>query len=345
MSIFALMKRYVFNPISLQYETREGSRAVRVVRFLAAAVAAGLLCWLYIWLYTSVFGLDLPKTALLKRENARWQARMQVLGRQLDIYEGTLRGIEERDDKVYRSIFGLNEIPEEVKAAGFGGATRYDYLDRFGADPGLKRTMRRLDVLTKRCYVQSLALDEVHTTAGTAGDMVSHIPAVPPILPDKRRYHLSSPFGYRTDPVYGVRRFPSGQDFAADKGYPVYATGDGVVETVRFQFSGYGNEVVIDHGFGYKTRYAHLNSTEVAPGMKLKRGDPVGTVGRSGKATGPHLHYEVLYKGNQINPYDFMDLSMPVEEYQAMIRQRREESAQRRRSSSELVSRGKTVRR
>jgi murein DD-endopeptidase MepM/ murein hydrolase activator NlpD len=302
------------------------------------------LCWLYFWLYTSVVGVDLPKTARLKRENARGQARIQVMNRQLDLYEQTLSGIEERDDHVYRSIFGMNEVPREARNAGFGNPARYALLERQGADPALGRTMRRLDNLSKRTYVQSLALDEVHGIAINAGDMVSHIPAVPPVLPDKRKVHLSSPFGYRTDPVYGGRRFHSGQDFAADRGYPVYATGDGVVETVRFQLSGYGNEVVINHGFGYKTRYAHLHTTEVAPGMSIRRGDPVGTVGRSGKATGPHLHYEVLYKGDQVNPYGFMDMDMSVEEYQAMVGRRREESAQRRKSSMELMNRKRSAR-
>ena len=315
--------RYVFNPITLQYEVREEPRYTRYVRTVLTIIVAAGLCVLYVWIYTSVLGLDLPKTARLKKENARWQSKIALAERQMDIMEETLVGIEERDDNVYRSIFGMNVIPEEVKAAK--------------QDPQADPLVTRLNSLTKRAYVQTMALDEVYGIAVNAGDMVSHIPAVPPILPKKGSYHLASPFGYRTDPVYGGTRFHAGQDLAADVGYPVYVTGDGVVEKVEYSFSGYGNEIVVDHGFGYKTRYAHLSRVDVAKGMKVLRGDQIGAVGRTGKATGPHLHYEVLYKGNAINPYSFMNLDMTVEEYIAMITRRREESGPKTKSTLELL--------
>ena len=317
------MANYVFNPITLQYEVREEPRYTKYVRAGLSIIVAAGLCFLYFWLYTSVLGWDLPKTARLKKENAMWQSRIALAERQLDICEETLQGIEERDDYVYRSIFGMNVIPDEVKAA------KPDPL----ADP----LSFRINALTKRAYVQSMALDEVYGIALTAGDMVSHIPAVPPILPKKGSYRMASPFGYRTDPVYGGTRFHAGQDFAADVGYPVYVTGDGVVEKVEYGFSGYGNEIIIDHGFGYRTRYAHLSRIDVAKGMKVTRGDQIGAVGKTGKATGPHLHYEVLYKGNAINPYSYMNLDMTVEEYIAMITRRREESGPKTKSTLELL--------
>lgn len=180
----------------------------------------------------------------------------------------------------------------------------------------------RLDEVSDRVSKQLSSLGEVALVAKEAGDMVSHIPAVPPILPKKGSYNLSSPFGVRTDPVYGGLARHLGQDFASKVGNPVYVTGDGVVEKVDFKFNGYGNEVLVNHGFGYKTRYAHLNTVDVGVGQVLKRGDKIGEIGKSGKATGPHLHYEVLFKGNQINPMSFMDMEMPVEEYRAMVAKR-----------------------
>lgn len=284
------------------------------------AVVVGLVC-LYFWLYTSVFGLDLPKTAYLKKENAKWRARYEMLGHQLDNRESTLNGIEQRDDDVYRSILGLEAIPQEVKQAGFGGANRYAYLDDLGGDELLKKTVKRMDVLTKRAYIQSTALDEVAIVSKQADEMKSCVPAVPPICPEKGKYRVSSSFGRRYDPVYKNRiAFHDGIDFATGKvGYPVYTTGDGVVEKVRYQFFGYGNEVVIDHGFGYKTRYAHLHSINVAQGQKLKRGQQIGLVGNTGKSTGPHLHYEVIFKNKHLDPMSFMDLSMKPEEYNAMV--------------------------
>lgn len=315
--------RYVFNPITLQYEVREEPRYARPLRAVLIVLSVAGLCMLYFWLFTSVLGWDLPKTARLKKENAMWQSKIALAERQMDICEETLRGIEERDDFVYRSIFGLNVIPDEVKEAK--------------TDPGADPLTARLNALTKRAYVQTMALDEVYGIAIDAGDMVSHIPAVPPILPKQGSYRMASPFGYRTDPVYGGTRFHAGQDFAADVGYPVYVTGDGVVEKVNYGFTGYGNEIIIDHGFGYKTRYAHLSRIDVAKGMKVLRGDQIGAVGKTGKATGPHLHYEVIYRGNAINPYSYMNLDMTVEEYIAMITRRREESGPKTKSTLELL--------
>ena len=317
------MANYVFNPITLQYEVREEPRYAKYVRTGLSIVVAAGLCFLYFWLYTSVLGWDLPKTARLKKENAMWQSKIALAERQLDICEETLQGIEERDDHVYRSIFGMNVIPEEVKEAK--------------PDPQADPLTARINALTKRAYIQSMALDEVYGIALNAGDMVSHIPAVPPILPKSGSYRMASPFGYRTDPVYGGTRFHAGQDFAADVGYPVYVTGDGVVEKVNYGFTGYGNEIIIDHGFGYRTRYAHLSRIDVAKGMKVTRGDQIGAIGKTGKATGPHLHYEVIYKGNAINPYSYMNLDMTVEEYIAMITRRREESGTRKKSTLELL--------
>jgi len=333
---------YIYNPETMLYEAvGVPGWKIWLRRFALISGAVGM-GFLYFWIYTSVLGLDLPKTARLKKKNAEWVAKMEILDRQIDLYDETLSGLEDRDDNVWRSIFGLSVIPDEVKNSGFGGVNRYEWLDESGASPELKRTMMRLDVMTKRTYIQSKALDEVSLVSRTAGDMVSCVPAVPPILPKQGTYHISSYFGYRRDPVFGGRRFHEGVDLASHKGNPVYATGDGVVEKVTFQFRGYGNEVVVNHGFGYKTRYAHLNVVDVAVGNYLKRGDRIGEVGNTGKSTGPHLHYEVLYRGSPVNPMHFMDMSMPVEEYIAMVDRPDSPNRQSRKkkpASSELLRR------
>ncbi len=336
------LKKYRYNPETLMYEVEEVPAWVAYARWTLMVLGAFALGVFYFWIYTSVLGLDLPKTAALKKKNAEWSGKMVILNRQLDLYEETLSGIEERDDHVYRSIFGLNEIPSEVKQAGFGGVNRYSWLDELGGAPELKKTMMRMDIMTKRTYLQSKALDEVGLISRTAGDMVSCVPAVPPIKPLKGSYHISSYFGYRTDPIFGGKRFHEGVDFATDIGNAVYSTGDGVVEKVRYQFFGYGNEILIDHGFGYKTRYAHLNSIDVAVGMRVKRGDRIGEVGKTGKSTGPHLHYEVIYKGSQVNPMHYLDMSMSVEEFDAMVGKGKEAASKARRkvpSGNELLRR------
>lgn len=326
--------RYSFNSETLLYEKRKLPVWASIAARLVAVAAFAALFLFYLWIYTGVFGLDLPKTARLKRENAEWQSRIEVLNRQLDSYSETISGIEDRDDDVYRSIFGMNAIPAEIRKSGFGGVNRYDYLDEMGADQALKNAVVKTDVLMKQLSVQSRSLDEVATVSRQAGDMVAHIPAVLPLSPKKGNYRLSSAFGWRSDPINGRQTFHRGMDFAAKTGVKVYATGDGVVESVIYQFGGYGNQVVIDHGFGYKTRYAHLSTAQVAEGMKIRRGDVIGSVGKSGRSTGSHLHYEVIYKGNQVNPYNYLDLAMPVEEYDAMIERRLSESELNKRTTT-----------
>lgn len=312
-------KKYVINQRTLLYEVKKRSRASRLFKPLAFFVASLVMAVAYFWIYTSVLGLELPKTALLKKKNAEWCSKMEVLNRQLDGYEDALSSLQMRDDDIYRSIFGMNEIPAEVRNAGFGGVNRYSHLD--GADPNglLKSTAIRLDILTKRTYVQSRSFDEVALLSKRAGDMASCIPAIPPVNPDPAKYRLSSSFGYRKDPINGRSAMHRGVDFAMKPGNPVYATGDGVIESVKFEFFGYGNQVVVDHGFGYKTRYAHLKAVGVVEGMKIKRGECLGQSGNSGKSSGPHLHYEVIYKGKQINPANYYDLSITPEEYATMV--------------------------
>lgn len=311
-------KHYIFNSKTLMYEVRKRSRMSQAIKSAALIALSMVLAVFYFWIYTSVLGLELPKTALLKKQNAEWCSRMEVMNRQLDGYEDVLTSLQMRDDDIYRSIFGMHEIPAEVREAGFGGVNRYSHLD--GLDHGglLKNTTMRMDVLTKMSYVQSKSFDEVAQLSKRAGDMASCIPAIPPINPGSK-YRLSSSFGYRKDPVTGRSARHQGVDFATDSGNPIYVTGDGVVESVKFEFFGYGNQVVIDHGFGYKTRYAHMRNIGVVEGMKVKRGECIGESGNSGKSTGPHLHYEVIYRGSPVNPSNYYDLSITPEEYATMV--------------------------
>lgn len=320
------MGKYILNPETLLYEMKEVSLKSKVFKGLLLFAGSVAMAVLYIWLFTSVLGYDLPKTAFLKAERARWDARMDLMNTKLDRCEESIEALRVRDDDIYRSIFGMNEIPAGVRNAGIGGVDRYSFLDGLESDDRLKNTALRIDRLTRKVYVQSKSFDEVAAVSKTAGDMASCIPAIPPIVPDPSRYKMSSPFGYRTDPFTGASRMHTGLDFAMKIGNPVYATGDGVVESVKFEFFGYGNSITIKHGFGYETIYAHLNSVKVIEGMKVKRGDCIGESGKSGRSSGPHLHYEVVYKGRKVNPANYLDMSMSVQEYSDMLRMMESES-------------------
>ena len=320
------MRKYILNPETLLYEIKEVSLKSKMFKgflLLAGSIAMAVL---YVWVFTSVLGLDLPKTVFLKAEKARWDAKVDLMNSQLDRYENSLEALQIRDDDIYRSILGMNEIPSAVREAGIGGVDKYSYLDGLESDNMLKNTVMRLDRLMRKTYVQSKSFDEVTAISRRAGDMASCIPAIPPIIPDPTVYTLTSPFGYRSDPFTSQAKMHTGVDLAMKSGNPVFATGDGVVESVDFEFFGYGNSVTIDHGFGYKTKYAHLNSVNVIEGMKVSRGDCIAESGQSGRASGPHLHYEVIYKGERVNPANYFDLSMSKDEYLAMVEKRRRES-------------------
>ena len=312
-------KRYVFNSKTLSYEVKKRSKKSRFFRSLTLfAVSLGMAVF-YFWLYAYVLDLEPPKTALLKKKNAEWCSRVEMLNRKLDESSEALTSLQMRDDDIYRSIFGMNEIPSEVRNAGFGGVNRYAHYDDVDPNGLLKKTAVRIDVLTKKTFVQSKSFDEVAQLSRRAGEMASCIPAIPPMNPDPKKYRFTSQFGYRRDPFTGRSKRHTGVDFAMKPGNPIYSTGDGVVESVKFELFGYGNQVVIDHGFGYKTRYAHLKSVGVAEGMKVKRGECIGLSGNSGRSSGPHLHYEVLYRGSHVNPANYFDLSITPEEYATMV--------------------------
>jgi len=286
------------------------------VQLLLSFIVGGMLFLFYMWFYVFVLGADLPKTAILKLQNAIWSTRMDQMSKQLDRYDQLLSLMEMRDNRIYRSVYGLDEIPQAVRGSGLGGEHRYAALE----GTALLDITRRLDVLEKRAYIQSKSFDDVAAVQQTAGDMASHIPAIPPMNTDPATYRMSSPFGYRSDPLLGYTKRHTGMDFACPPGNPIYATGDGVVVLAKYDHSGYGRHVEIDHGFGYVTRYAHMSRLDVEDGQVVRRGDCIGLSGRSGRITGPHLHYEVIYRGNYVNPAWYMDLDMPSKDYMEMVR-------------------------
>ena len=182
--------------------------------------------------------------------------------------------------------------------------------------------VKRMDVIYKKAFVQSRSYDEVSLLAKRADEMAQCVPAIPPVALENVR--LSSLFGYRTDPVYGSRRMHQGVDLSGNRGEPIYSAGNGTVVEVRRNFFGYGREIVVDHGFGYKTRYAHLQEMFVKVGDEVKRGEQIATMGNTGKSVGVHLHYEVIYRERRVNPLNYYNQEVKGEEYMAMVNRRDE---------------------
>ena len=310
-----IIGKYILNPVTLLAEFHRERRG-NWWKLLLVVVSSLLLFVFYLWFYIAVLGMDLPKTAILKRQNADWSSRIDRMSQQLDRYEERLGLLEVRDDRIYRSVYGMDEVPQAVRYSGMAGDQRYTAL----RGTALEAVARRLDQLEKRVYVQSKSFDDVATLQRSAGDMAAHIPAIPPMNTDPSTYRMSSPFGYRSDPLLGFSKRHTGMDFACPPGNPVYATGDGVVVKTAKEHKGYGIHVEVDHGFGYMTRYAHLSRIDVEEGQVVRRGDCLGLSGRSGRITGPHLHYEVHYRKDYVNPAHYMDLDIDPKDYAGMVR-------------------------
>ena len=320
--------KYILNPETLKVELK-GKKKHRLLKTLVVLAAGALLFVLYMVISVWVLGMDLPKTAVLRRQNADWQSRLEQMGARLDHDEEVISLLEVRDDRIYRSVYGEDEIPAAVRNAGIGGNNRYPALAALDRSHILRQTAQRLDRLEKRAYVQSKSYDDIFALAQVAGDKASHIPAIPPMSTAPGSFNLSSPFGYRSDPITGESKMHTGMDFSCDPGNPVYATGDGTVILVESDFYGYGNHIEVDHGFGYVSRYSHLADMFAYVGQKVRRGDCIAlsgksgrvTVsGKSGRVTGPHLHYEILYRSDYVNPSAYMDLDVSPEDYEAMVR-------------------------
>ena len=306
---------YIYNPKTNSYDRIYPTFRQRVLNilkrlFVGMGFGAGSFI-LLIWIFGS------PSEKQLRIENSRLLAQYNVLSRRLDEALGVMQGIQQRDDNLYRVVLQADPVADAVRKAGYGGTNRYEELmDMANADL-VVNTTQKMDMLNRQLYIQSKSFDEVVDLFKDHDEMLKSIPAIQPVA-NKDLKRTASGYGMRVDPIYKTSKFHAGMDFSANIGTPVYATGDGVVKKVGWQ-SGYGKIIIINHGFGYETWYAHLNKYNVRVGQKVVRGEVIGEVGNTGKSTGPHLHYEVHVKGKVVNPvnYYFMDLS--AEEYDKMI--------------------------
>ena len=306
---------YIYNTETNTYERVYPTFRQRVLHilkrlFVGMGFGAGSFI-LLIWIFGS------PSENQLRFENSRLLAQYNVLSRRLDEALGVMQGIQQRDDNLYRVVLQADPVADAVRKAGYGGTNRYeDLMDLANADL-VVNTTQKMDMLNRQLYIQSKSFDEVVELFKGQDEMLQSIPAIQPVA-NKDLKRTASGYGMRIDPIYKTAKFHAGMDFSANTGTPVYATGNGRVKKAGWQ-SGYGKIIIVDHGFGYETWYAHLNKYNVRVGQKVIRGEVIGEVGNTGKSTGPHLHYEVHLKGKVMNPvnYYFMDLS--AEEYDKMI--------------------------
>lgn len=308
--------KYKFNPTSLSFDKITYSIREKLLRFLLYFTGSLLIAVVYGVIFALLF--DSPKEKVLIRENQQLLLQYEIMNNQLAQAEKVLENLENRDDNIYRVIFGSEPVPSSVRNAGFGGTNRYVELEGYNNTRIVVETKKRLDMITKKLYVQSKSYDELIDLARNKEDMLSHIPAVQPIS-NKDLTRTASGWGYRIHPIYKISKFHYGMDFTAPVGTEVYATGDGTVTEVKSSHRGYGNQIMIDHGYGHVTLYAHLYGFNVRQGQKVKRGDIIGFVGSTGTSTAPHLHYEVIVNGKKVNPINYYFNDLNASEYDRMI--------------------------
>ena len=308
--------KYKFNTKSLTYEKVTVSFFKRLGQALSY-LATGLV-FATITTFIAYNYFDSPKEIRLKREIAELTLQYDLLNNRMGEVSEILDDIQDRDNNVYRTIFEAEPIPSSIRKAGFGGADRYKELQGYNNSELIIATTKRLDRISKQLYIQSKSFDEVAKLVKDKAKLLASIPAIQPISNDDLR-HQPSGFGWRTHPIYKTPEFHPGMDFASPEGTEIYSTGDGVVVRADNMAQGYGNHVVIDHGYGYETLYGHMSKLAVRVGEQIKRGQLIGYVGSTGLSTAPHVHYEVRKNKQVVNPINFYYNDLTPAQYQKLI--------------------------
>ncbi len=306
---------YRYNAASEQYERVYPDRRRRIAASVRPYVTAVLIvAAIALALY---YATETPRERMLRHSNERLQQRLELLNRRADEALEVMEDIAERDNNFYRAMMQAEPLSPARRYAGLERQRNFDRLDSLADNELLFNVTSKLDRLDQMLVTQIKSFDFLASESSEQKDRATHIPAIQPV-PEKYLRTMASGYGARRDPVYGTMKFHEGMDFSAPIGTPVYATADGVVTYSKWH-SGYGNLVEINHGYNYTTRYAHLSKLIATPGQTVHRGDLIGLVGNTGKSTGPHLHYEVRYRGAPQNPINYYFYDLTPEEYDQII--------------------------
>ncbi|HZH86687.1 MAG TPA: M23 family metallopeptidase [Brumimicrobium sp.] len=308
--------KFRFNPKTLSYEKVRRSIGERILRgfiFIAPTIALSLVFAFFI-----AYRIDSPKEKALKKELSELKLEFQTVQKRIKLVNQVTEVIKQRDEDLYRTALGASAFPEELRLMGVGGSDAYKPYKSMSNSELLIETFSKLDEVERKLHAQSLSFKELAKLAKEREKRLASLPAIQPVN-NKELKRMVSGYGWRIDPVYGTRKMHWGLDFSAEVGTDVYATGAGVIEETNVNSWGYGREIVINHGFGYKTRYAHLSSFLVKRGDKVKRGDLIGLVGNTGKSTGAHLHYEVEKDGHKVSPIDYFHSDLTPEQYEEIV--------------------------
>ena len=300
--------KYYYNTHTLRFEKLETPLRVRLLQvfgFIAASIVTGLIIIFIAFKY-----IDSPKEKLLRQENDDMHESYSLLRERVNQLEMQMDELENRDNSVYRSIFEAEPIPDSARVKDMEAKNEVKLVQRMGETELVKSMTSQLNNLSLRLAYQDQSYVSIADMVKNKAKLLNAIPSIQPVS-NKNLNRIASGFGYRIDPVYKDRRPHQGLDFTAPQGTPIYATADGTVKEVGFTTSGFGNRVVINHGYGYETLYGHMYRFKARVGQQVKRGEVIGYVGNTGKSTGPHCHYEVHRGGRPVDPiyYFYNDLT------------------------------------
>ena len=294
--------KYYYNTHTLRFEKLERPLRVRLLQvfgFIAASIVTGIIIFAIAFQY-----IDSPKEKLLRQQNEDLKEGYAVIEERIKQLELKMGEITNRDNTVYRSIFEADPIADSARVKDMEQKKEVQLVQRMGSTNLLNTIIDQLNNLSLRIAYQEKSFNELIEMVNNKANLLAAIPAIQPIS-NKQLSRIASGFGFRIDPIYKTRKSHMGLDFAAPTGTPIYATSDGIIKFSGFSTNGYGNHVIISHGFGYETLYGHMVRVSATQGQQVKRGQVIGYVGSTGKSTGPHLHYEVHKSGVQVDPINF----------------------------------------
>ena len=310
--------KYYYDKETLSYKKVENSRFGFLKNLLILFIPILVMSMCFSFVILSFF--KTPNEILLLKEINQLNTEYKKIENQLISADKILNELSEKDAKIYRIMLDASPISDDIRLAGFGGVDKYSDLEKLHSTEMIIDISKKTDQMIKKLGIQTKSIDELFSLAIEHREKIQCIPAIEPL--SKKEYsRISSSFGPRIDPHYKIRMMHHGIDFAAPTGTPIYATGNGkIIEAVNRSRSGYGKFIEIDHGYGYKTKYAHLSKLAVNKGQDVKRGELIGYVGNTGKSTGPHLHYEVSVNDKKVNPINYFYNDLTIQEYDQMLK-------------------------
>ena len=307
--------KYYYNPKTLNYEKVETSWKNRIWLILGWISTTIFFAVLFFIIYSLFF--ESPQELYYKRELAKMKLEYKLMRQEMNNLDQVLADLQSRDENIYRVIFEADPINPEIRSAGYGGSSVFERFEGYENESLMRSIDSSIQKMKRKLYVQSKSYDEITTLIKNKEGMLASIPAIQPVA-NKNLTRLASGYGYRVHPIYKTVKFHEGLDFSAPSGTEIYATGDGVVTNAGKE-KGYGNQVVIDHDYGYVTSYSHMSKITVRKGQKVKRGEIIGYIGSTGLSTAPHLHYEIVKNGAKINPINYFYNDLTPAEYDKLI--------------------------